>query len=81
MTETALAPVRDAREGRDRFEIMTALVNSPSFDPVFRSEIVEVPPDHPVYRWICLVTDCERRNISTDSSLNTNARGKTPTTQ
>ncbi|WP_406515023.1 site-specific integrase [Streptomyces sp. NBC_00873] len=60
MTAPVLTPVRDSREGRDRLEIMTALVNSPSFDPVFRSEIVEIPPDHPVYRWVCLVTDCER---------------------
>jgi integrase len=42
---------------------MAALINSPSFDPVFRSEIVEIPPEHPVYRWVCLVADCERPRV------------------
>lgn len=60
MSEASPVLVRDGREGRDRLEIMTALVNAPSFDLLFRSDIIGVPPNHPVYRWECLVTDCGR---------------------
>ena len=35
----ALLPQLDAREGRDRLEILTALISAPSFDPLFRPEI------------------------------------------
>ena len=56
----ALLPQPDAREGRDRLEIMTALVSAPSFDPLFRGDIIKIPPRHPVYRWNCLAADCER---------------------
>ena len=56
----ALLPQPDAREGRDRLEIMTALVSAPSFDPLFRGDIIKIPAGHPVYRWNCLTADCER---------------------
>ncbi len=59
ITASAL-PVRDVRQGRDRLEILTALVSAPSFDPLFRTQIIKIPSGHPVYRWACLVTDCER---------------------
>lgn len=58
MTLTLL-PQPDAREGRDRLEILTALISAPSFDPLFRPDIVKVPAGHPVYRWNCLA-GCER---------------------
>jgi integrase len=59
--QTAGAPAaRDDRAGRDRLEILTALIGAPSFGPLFRAEIITVPPGHPVYRWDCLVTGCER---------------------
>ena len=60
MTVTSLRMVLDDRAGRDRLEILTALISAPSFDPLFRAEIITVPPGHPVYRWNCLVTGCER---------------------
>jgi len=60
VTVTSLLPVRDDRAGRDRLEILGALISAPSFDPLFRAEIITVPPGHPVYRWNCLVTSCER---------------------
>ncbi|HZM65676.1 MAG TPA: hypothetical protein VFC16_05170, partial [Nakamurella sp.] len=53
------SPGRD-REDRDRLEILTALINGPSFDPMFRPDVIDVPADHPVYRWICVVDRCER---------------------
>jgi integrase len=49
----------DAREGRDRLEILAALISAPSFDPLFRPDIIKVPAGHPVYRWNCLA-GCER---------------------
>ncbi len=60
MTTISLLPRQDARTGRDRLEVLTALINAPSFDPLFRAEIIKIPLGHPVYRWECLVTDCER---------------------
>ena len=56
----ALLPQPDAREGRDRLEILTALISAPSFDPLFRGDIITVPAGHPVYRWDCMVEDCQR---------------------
>jgi integrase len=60
VTVTALLPAGEDRAGRDRLEILAALISAPSFDPLFRAEIIMVPPGHPVYRWNCLVTGCER---------------------
>jgi len=54
-----LLPQPDAREGRDRLEILAALISAPSFDPLFRGDIIKVPAGHPVYRWNCLA-GCER---------------------
>ena len=65
----ALQPCSDRpdRDDRDRIEILGALINGPSFDPMFRPDVIDVPPDHPIYRWICVVDRCERpRTGSTD---------------
>jgi hypothetical protein len=43
-------PQPDVREGRDRLEILAALISAPSFDPLFRPDIVKVPAGHPVYQ-------------------------------
>jgi hypothetical protein len=48
------------REGQDRLEILTTLLDGPSFDPIFRRDVIDVPPDHRVYRWVCTVADCQR---------------------
>jgi integrase len=60
MSVTSLPSRQDVRTGRDRLEVLTALINAPSFDPLFRADIIKIPLDHPVYRWNCLVTGCER---------------------
>jgi hypothetical protein len=52
------------REGRDRLEILTALISAPSFDPIFRDGIVRIPQGHPVYQWACVVGGCERIRYS-----------------
>jgi hypothetical protein len=49
-----------ARAGWDRLELLTALINSPAFDQLFRAEVIRVPARHPVFRWACLVAGCER---------------------
>jgi hypothetical protein len=60
-------PSRPDRVGRDRLEILTALISSPSFDPLFRADVVRIPRDHPTYSWWCLVAACERvRSSGTD---------------
>lgn len=55
------------RLGGDRLEILTALIQGPSFDPIYRPPIIRIPRGHPVYRWECVVGDCERtRSGGTD---------------
>ena len=34
---------RPDRVGRDRLEILTALIAGPSFDPIFRPDVIEIP--------------------------------------
>ena len=51
---------RPERVGRDRLEILTALIGGPSFDPIFRPDVIHVARDHPIYRWGCVVDRCER---------------------
>jgi hypothetical protein len=53
-------PQHDARTGRDRLEVLTALISAPSFDLLFRADIIKIPAGHPVYRWNCLAAGCER---------------------
>lgn len=58
---------RSDRVGRDRLEILTALIDGPDFDPILRSDVIRIPRQHPVYRWECIVERCERtRSASTD---------------
>ena len=49
-----------ARAGRDRLELLTALIGGPAFDPLFRGMVIRIPARHPVFRWACLVAGCER---------------------
>lgn len=49
-----------SRVTRDRLELLTALISAPGFDPLYRAEIVMIPPQHPVYAWACVVAGCER---------------------
>jgi integrase len=51
---------RPDRVGRDRLEILTALIGGPSFDPLFRDDIITIPGGHPIYRWQCVVAACGR---------------------
>jgi integrase len=58
---------RPDREGRDRLEILTALIDGPSFDPIYRPDVIQIPRQHPIYRWECVVDRCERtRSGGTD---------------
>ena len=51
---------RPDRVGRDRLEILTALISGPSFDPIFRPDVIVIPRGHAIYRWECVVGRCER---------------------
>ena len=53
-------PDRPDRADRDRLEILTALTGGPSFDPVYRPDIIKIPRGHAIYRWECVVEHCER---------------------
>lgn len=48
------------RTTRDRLEVLNALIAAPTFDPVFRPDVMHIPSDHPVYGWGCGVAECER---------------------
>jgi integrase len=48
------------RTTRDRLEVLTALIGGPSFDPLFRDDVIQIPRGHEVYRWDCVVEHCER---------------------
>jgi integrase len=50
--------------GRDRLELLRALINGPGFDPLYRGDMITIPADHPVYRWSCHVPECERAKSS-----------------
>ena len=51
---------RPDRDERDRLEILSTLIAGPSFDPIFRPDVIEIPRGHPIYRWECVVARCER---------------------
>ncbi|MEV7739118.1 tyrosine-type recombinase/integrase [Streptomyces sp. NPDC088921] len=72
MGDTAVIPLTllpgrtdTTRIGRDRLELLTALIEAPAFDPLFRDALIFIPPDHPVYAWQCAVDGCMRiRRVS-----------------
>ncbi|MFK0182553.1 tyrosine-type recombinase/integrase [Streptomyces xanthochromogenes] len=49
-----------SRTGSDRLELLTALIAAPTFDPLFRTDVISFPRRHPHYGWICGVPDCTR---------------------
>jgi len=51
--------LRSGRESRDRLEILTALIDGPGFDPLFRDDVIRVPRDHPALHWNCLIEGCD----------------------
>lgn len=58
LQQVAPAP-RDRRSQKDRLELLLALIEAPSFDPLYRDDVIRLPARHPVYWWGCEVTDCE----------------------
>lgn len=63
------------RLGSDRLELLEALINGPSFDPLFRGEdVLDIPADHPKYGWGCAVPKCERTRNSTDKLCHSHAQ-------
>ncbi|MFJ2810566.1 tyrosine-type recombinase/integrase [Kitasatospora sp. NPDC087271] len=43
--------------------MLNALIAAPSFDPLFRADVIVVPPDHPTFAWQCGVAECERVKV------------------
>jgi hypothetical protein len=57
----ALVPSDEpARVGRDRLEVLSALMHASGFDPLYRADVIVFPADHPAYGWECGVPQCER---------------------
>jgi hypothetical protein len=68
-TDPAAWVPRDRRDEAkvDRLEFLASLISTPTFDPVFRAEVIRLPGDHPVYGWACAVERCERpRKLTMD---------------
>lgn len=63
-----------SRVTRDRLELLTALITAPGFDPLYRADIIAIPPQHPVYAWECVVADCERVRRSGTNLCHRHAR-------
>lgn len=56
-----------SRIRRDRLELVIALLNAPGFDPLFRDDVIAMPPLHPVYAWRCTIDGCGRvRRVGTN---------------
>ena len=73
----ALVPLRGgqaAREGRDRLEILTTLIDGPAFDPLFRPDVIRIPRGYLVYPWGCQVGGCERLTGNTRDLCQVHAR-------
>ena len=65
MTVLQLLPVTviggaPRRAVADRLELLQALIAAPTFDPLFRDDVICFPGDHPTYGWLCGVTGCQR---------------------
>ncbi|MFF1400438.1 tyrosine-type recombinase/integrase [Streptomyces sp. NPDC058287] len=63
-----------SRTGRDRLEVLHALMAAPNFDPIYREDVIVAPGDHPVYGWLCKVPDCERAKQVTNDHCQTHKR-------
>jgi integrase len=58
--QLALLPADErTRAGRDRLELLAALISAPGFDPLYRSDVIRLPPDHQAYQWGCEVPGCD----------------------
>ncbi|MDG4834123.1 site-specific integrase [Solwaraspora sp. WMMD1047] len=55
-----LPAAQTGRVFRDRLEVLTALLQAPTSDPLYHRDVIDFPRDHPVYAWGCGVTGCER---------------------
>jgi len=49
-----------SRASRDRLELLITMMNAPGFDPLYRSDLIAIPPRHPVYGWGCAIDGCGR---------------------
>jgi integrase len=71
-----------SRVGRDRLELLSALIAAPGSDPLYRPDLISIPPDHPVYGWRCQVPGCECMALGTglctahERRWRTTAKGK-----
>ena len=74
MTVTTLPLAGGDRARRDRLELLTALINGPSFDPLYRAEVIRIPRDHPVFPWGCVAGRCERARAPSSDLCETHTR-------
>ncbi|GAA3819077.1 hypothetical protein GCM10022403_060610 [Streptomyces coacervatus] len=63
MTALKLLPLVPAgpaptRTTGDRLELLTALMAAPTFEAFLRDDVIDAPPDHPTYGWMCCLEDC-----------------------
>ncbi|MEY9839361.1 tyrosine-type recombinase/integrase [Streptacidiphilus sp. EB103A] len=78
MRALSLLPVtsvgRTSRTITDRLELLRALIAGPSFDPLFREDLIRVPGDHHAYGWLCKVAGCQRAAEGTREHCQTHTK-------
>ena len=62
------------RTGSDRLELLHALIAAPTFDPLFRPDIIAIPGHHDAYGWSCGVGGCERSQSSDKAFCSTHTK-------
>ncbi|MGW7362480.1 hypothetical protein ACWGI8_03430 [Streptomyces sp. NPDC054841] len=70
MSEPTRTPLQvltntSTRERSDRLDVLTALLQAPGIEPLYRQAVLRWPGDHPVYGWYCRVNAC--RNVRTNT--------------
>ncbi|WP_327364972.1 tyrosine-type recombinase/integrase [Streptomyces sp. NBC_01296] len=65
-----LADPTRRRETRDRLEVLTALLQGPHVEPLFREDLMRFPADHPVFGWSCRVEDCHQSRTNAHDLCN-----------
>ena len=60
MTALPLITIGGDGQSSDLLQLLATLLGAPSVDPMFRQQVIRVPLGHTVFRWDCLVADCER---------------------
>jgi integrase len=57
-----------SRRGRDRLELLAALLHGPTVEEIYHQVVIDFPRDHPDYSWGCTIPDCARPQVWMDGA-------------